>query len=58
MVSKKLFFLLFFIGKNRHGIGKNVAFTIWEWGPNSAPREGQKIPCIYAGETHAGKVKL
>ena len=39
-------------------LGKNVAFFDWEWGPNSAPTEGQKIPCIYAGEMHAGKVKL
>ena len=43
-VKKKLFFLLFFLGKNRHGIEK-VAIFGWEWGRNSAPREGQKIPC-------------
>ena len=23
---------------------KNVAFFDWEWGINSAPRDGQKIP--------------
>ena len=28
--------------KNRHGIGKKVAIFDWEWGRNSAPREGQK----------------
>ena len=25
-------------------LGKNVAFFDWEWGINSAPRDGQKIP--------------
>ena len=25
--------------------GKKVAISDWEWGRNSAPREGQKIPC-------------
>ena len=25
-------------------LGKNVAFFDWEWGRNSAPRDGQKIP--------------
>ena len=39
-------------------LGKMWLFFDWEWGPNSAPREGQKIPCIYAGEMHPGKVKL
>ena len=58
MVSKSYFFLLFFIGEKQ----------TWYWGGgggmwlfaigNGAPREGQKIPCIYAGEMHAGKVKL
>ena len=27
-------------------LGKEVAIFDWEWGRNSAPREGQKIPCI------------
>ena len=39
-------------------LGKNVFFFEWERGPNLAPREGQKIPCVYAGEMHAGNVKL
>ena len=45
--KKKYFlfvFLLFLIGKNRHGIGKKVAIFEWEWGRNSALREGQKFP--------------
>ena len=25
--------------------GKKVAIFDWEWGQNSAPRDGQKIPC-------------
>ena len=37
-------FLLFLIGKNRHGIGKKVAIFDWEWGQYSVLREGQKIP--------------
>ena len=27
-------------------LGKKVVIFDWEWGRNSAPREGQKIPCI------------
>ena len=48
VVSKKskFFFLLFLTGKKRHGIGKNVATFNWDWGRNSVPREGQKIPCL------------
>ena len=43
--KKKYFFLLFLIGKIRHGIlGKKVAIFDWEWGRNSAPRDGQKRP--------------
>ena len=42
--KKNFFFLLFLIGKNRHGIVKKVAIFDWEWGQNSAPREGQKSP--------------
>ena len=55
-----LIFLLFLIWKNmilywekRHGIGKKdmvlgkkEAIFNWEWGRNSLPREGQKIPCL------------
>ena len=26
-------------------LGKKVAIFDWEWGRNSVPREGQKIPC-------------
>ena len=34
------------IGKIRHMVlGKKVAIFDWEWGRNSAPRDGQKIPC-------------
>ena len=46
--KKKYFFFTFLnclIGKNRYGIGKNVTIFDWEWGRNSAPGEGQKIPC-------------
>ena len=28
-------------------LGKKVAMFNWEWGRNSAPREGQKMPCLY-----------
>ena len=27
-------------------LGKKVAIFDWEWGRNSAPRDGQKRPCI------------
>ena len=27
-------------------LGKRVAIFDWEWGLNSAPREGQKIPWL------------
>ena len=27
-------------------LGKKVANFDWEWGRNSAPRDGQKIPCL------------
>ena len=39
-----IYILLFLIGKIRHGIGKKVAIFDWEWGRNSTPRDGQKIP--------------
>ena len=29
-------------------LGKKVAIFDWEWGPNLAPSEGQKIPCSAA----------
>ena len=38
--KKKYFFFLFLIGKK-------VAIFDWEWGRNSTPREGQKIPCMF-----------
>ena len=48
--KKKNFFFFFFLlnWENRHGIGKKVAIFDWEWGQNSDPREGQKIPCMCA----------
>ena len=42
--KKKKKILLFLIGENRHGIEEKVATFYWEWGQNSAPREGQKMP--------------
>ena len=27
-------------------LGKKVAIFDWEWGRNSVPRDGQKIPCL------------
>ena len=41
-----IFFLPFLIGKNQTWYGKNVAIFDWEWGRNSAPRDGQKRPCL------------
>ena len=29
-----------------HVLGKKVAIFDWEWGRNSALREGQKMPCL------------
>ena len=40
--KKNFFFSLF--GKNGHGIREMVAIFHWEWGRNTAPRDGQKIP--------------
>ena len=40
------------------GFGKNVAIFYWEWGRNSAPGEGQKIPCTFLGEPVKAKDKL
>ena len=28
-------------------LGKKVAIFDWEWGRNSAPKEGQKLPEVY-----------
>ena len=57
-VKKKVFFFL--IGKIRHGIGKRVAILDWEWGGDSAPRDGQKIPCssLYFNSTTVNKIQL
>ena len=48
MVSKKSIFFFYFplLGKTDMVLGKKVAIFNWELGRNSAPREGQKIPCI------------
>ena len=29
-------------------LGKRVAIFDWEWGQNSAPRDGQKRPCLHS----------
>ena len=29
-------------------LGKRVAIFDWEWGRNSAPRDGQKRPCLHS----------
>ena len=47
MVSKNIF-SLFFIGKNRHGIGENVAILIWIGAEIRPLVERQKIPCKIA----------
>ena len=42
-----VFFCLFYFsyfGKTDMVLGKKVAIFIWEWGRNSAPREGLRIP--------------
>ena len=39
-------------------LGKNVAIFDWEWGRNSAPGEGQKIPCTFLGEPVKAKDKV
>ena len=52
MVSEKkvkkslfvFFYLLFSIGKNRHGIGKKGGYFHLGIGTNWAPAEGQKMP--------------
>ena len=41
---KKNFFTFLYLGKTDMVLGKKVAIFDWEWGLNSAPREGQKIP--------------
>ena len=52
MVSKKkvkkkvdVFFTFLYLGKTDMVLGKNVSIFNWELGRNSAPRDGQKIPC-------------
>ena len=34
-------------------LGKKVAIFDWEWGRNSAPRDGQKRPCQLSIHTSA-----
>ena len=54
MVSKKkgkksiffFFFTFLYLGKTDMVLGKKVAIFDWDWGRNSAPRDGQKIPSI------------
>ena len=41
-----LFFSFLYLGKTDMELGKRVFILDWEWGRNSAPRDGQKIPCI------------
>ena len=36
-------------------LGKKVAIFDWEWGQNSAPRDGQKMPSVY---THVSILKF
>ena len=33
-------------------LGKKVAIFDWEWGRNSAPRDGQKMPCDVMWQKH------
>ena len=49
--KKKNFFFFFFctflyLGKTKTDmvLGKKLAIFVWEWGQNSTPRDGQKIP--------------
>ena len=44
--KKKFFFSFLHLGKTDMVLGKKVAIFDWKWGRNSAPRDGQKIPCI------------
>ena len=40
-------------------LGKKMAIFYWEWGQNSAPREGQKIPCqAYLFELRSTPIKV
>ena len=46
--KKKNFFFFFtflYLGKKDKVLVKKVTIFYWEWGRNSAPRDGQKIPC-------------
>ena len=59
MVSKKskkkkyFFFTFLYLGKTNMVLGKKMAIFDWEWGRNSAPRDGQKIP--YKGSNQTSK---
>ena len=39
-------------------LGKKVGIFNWEWGGNSAPREGQKMPCFSTFFTGLDKQKF
>ena len=42
-------------------LGKKVAIFDWEWGRNSAPRDGQKKPCkiaFHSNETSKDKLSI
>ena len=39
-------------------LGKKVAIFDWEWGRNSAPRDGQKIPWLLLAQLKYGSRKL
>ena len=45
-LGKKIcfFYTFLYLGKTDMVLGKKVAIFDWEWGGNSAPRDGQKIP--------------
>ena len=44
--KEKYFFFFYFSLFGKTDMLKKVAIFDWEWGRNSAPRDGQKIPCI------------
>ena len=37
-------------------LGKNVAISDWECGRNTAPREGQKLPCEVPSRSHCSTI--
>ena len=40
-------------------MGKKVAIFDWKWGRNSAPRDGQKIPCLmFLGSLYCNNIDL